>query len=239
MPNPRYYKICAIFAILGSVVALAANVVHPDLPVGVREAHALIASRADWRPTHGAIIVAAMLLSFGLAGIASACRRGGSSVERLALVSTIVGASVVAVSIGIDGFAEKAVSDAWLSAAPPQREQLLIAAMPLQLIHVGLFYVWAGIFWGVAFILYGWAILESRAFPAWFGWTAALGGLGVCIVTAAQYLQVHDSVELTLRGLLFVEILWTLASGWFLWRVAPDAAGDQRLATLLLSNKSG
>jgi len=229
MPNIRYYKICAVLVVIGSVIALAANIVHPDLPAGVREAHARIASRADWRPTHGFIIVAALLLSFGLAGVASACRRSGSVVERLALLSTIIGASVVAVSIGIDGFAEKTVSDAWLNAAPGQREQLLIAAMPLQLIHVGLFYVWAGIFWGVSFIFYGWAILESRAFPAWFGSTAALGGIGVCIVTVAQYLGPHDSVEVALRVLLFVEILWTFASGWFLWRLAPEVADPERL----------
>jgi Domain of unknown function (DUF4386) len=217
MPDARYYKTCAVFAVVGSIVALAANVIHPDLPIGVREAHALIASRGDWRITHGAIIVAALLLSYGVAGLASACERAGSGVARLALLSTIVGASVVAVSIGIDGFAEKTLSDAWAGAPAAQKAQLLIAATPLQLIHVGLFYVWAGMWWGVAFVLYGWAMLESRTFPAWYAWTAVLGGIGVCIVTVAQYLSPHDSVEIALRLLLFVEILWTFALGWFLW----------------------
>lgn len=222
MPNARYFKVCAVFAIAGSIVALVANVVHPDLPIGVRDAHALIASRADWRATHGAIILAALLLSYGLAGLALACRQRGSSIEQLALMSTIIGASVVAVSIGLDGFAEKTISDAWLNAPLAQKDQYLIAAMPLQLIHVGLFYVWGGIFWGVAFIFYGCAILESRAFPAWLGWTAVAGGVGVCGVTTAQYLSPHDTVEIAFRMLLFIEILWTLTLGWFLWRTRPD-----------------
>lgn len=220
MPNVRYYKVCAIFAVVGACVALAANVIHPDLPTDVREAHALIASHADWRVTHLAIIVAALLLSYGLAGLAFASR-SASGVERLALISTIVGTSVVAVSIGIDGFSEKTLSDAWAAAPAAQRAQYLIAATPIQLIHVGLFYVWAGIFWGFSFVLYGWAMLESRTFPAWFGWIAAVAGSLVCIVTAAQYLSPSAGMETTLRILLGVEILWTLALGWFMWRFQP------------------
>jgi hypothetical protein len=220
MPNARFYKISAICAVAGSLVALAANVIHPDLPIGVREAHALIASRSDWRVTHLAIIVAALLLSYGLAGLASACARSGSGVDRLALLTIIVGASVVAVSIGIDGFAEKTLSDAWASAPPAQQTQILVSALPIQLIHVGLFYVWGGIFWGLGFILFGWAIVDSRALPAWFGWIAFVGGVLVSIATVAQYLSPHDSVEIAFRLLLFVEILWTLALGLFMWRLS-------------------
>jgi len=168
MPNAHYYKICAVFAVAGSIVAVAANIIHPDLPIPVREAHALIASRADWRLTHLGIILAALLLSYGLSGLASACGRACSGIERLAMTSTVIGASVVAVSIGIDGFAEKMLADAWAGAPAAEQAQILTSALPIQLIHVGLFYVWAGIFWGVAFIFYGWAILESRGFPAWF-----------------------------------------------------------------------
>lgn len=187
--NAQYYRICAIFIVAGGLLALVANVIHPDLPIGVREAHALIASRADWRITHLGIIVAAMMLAYGFTGLASACARPNSSgIERLARLSIIVGASVVAVSIGIDGFAEKTLSDLWANAPAAQKVQYLIAATPIQLIHVGLFYVWAGIFWGLGFVLYGWAILDSGTFPAWLGWIAFAGGVLVCIVTAAQYL---------------------------------------------------
>ena len=207
----------------GGLLALAANAVHPDLPVGVREAHALIASRADWRITHVGIIVAALMLAYGFAGLASACARPGSSgIERVGLLSVVVGAGVVAVSIGIDGFAEKTLSDLAANAPAALKAQYLIAATPIQLIHVGLFYVWAGIFWGLGFVLYGWAILDTRQFPAWLGWSAFVGGCLVCIVTVAQYLSPHDSVEITLRLLLFVEILWTLALSWFMWRLSPS-----------------
>jgi len=220
--NAQYYRVYAIFIVAGGLLALAANVIHPDLPINVRDAHALIASRADWRVTHLAIIVTAMLLAYGFAGLTSACARPNSSgMERLALLSIVVGASVIAVSIGIDGFAEKTLSDLWANAPAAQKAEYLIAATPLQLIHVGLFYVWAGIFWGVGFVLYGRAILDSRTFPAWFGWSAVVGGVLVCIVTAAQYLSPRESVEITLRLLLFVEILWTLTLGWFMWRLSP------------------
>lgn len=220
--NAQYYRVCAIFIVAGGLLALVANVIHPDLPIGVREAHALIASRADWRVTHLGIIIAAMMLAYGFTGLTSACARTGyTGIERLALLSVIVGAGVVAVSIGIDGFAEKTLSDLWVNAPAAQKAQYLIAATPLQLIHVGLFYVWAGIFWGLGFVLYGWAILDSRTFPAWLGWSALVGGALVCIVTAAQYLSPRDSVEIALRLLLFVEILWTLTLGWFMWRLSP------------------
>lgn len=223
MANARFFRICAISVVVGAVLALVANAIHPDLPIGVREAHALIASRADWRGTHLAIILAALLLSFGFAGLTFACAGSGSGVERLALLSIIVGTSVVAVSIGIDGFAEKTLADMWSSAPPAQKAQYLTAAMPIQLIHVGLFYVWAGIFWGVSFVLYGWAMLENRLFPAWLGWVAAAGGVLVCAATAAQYLSPHDSVEISLRILLLVESLWALALGWFMWRMPSGA----------------
>lgn len=233
VPDARYYKTRALFVAAGSVIALAANAIHPDLPVAVREAHALIAARADWRVTHLAIIVAALLLSFGLSGLAVAAR-SRSGVERLALISTIVGASVVAVSIGIDGFAEKVLSDAWANGPAAQRAQDLVAATPIQLIHVGLFYIWAGIFWGVSFVLYGWAILESRTFPLWFGWAAAISGFLVCIVTAAQYVSPRDSVEITLRILLFVEILWTLVLGRFMWRLELRRSAPLRSANKIV-----
>ena len=221
--NAHYYRVCAIFIVVGGLLALAANVIHPDLPIDVREAHALIASRADWRATHLAIILAALMLAYGFTGLALACARPGSTgIERLAQLSIIVGAGVVAVSIGIDGFAEKALSDLWANAPAAHKVQYLIAATPIQLIHVGLFYVWAGIFWGLGFVLYGWAILDSHRFPAWFGWSAFVSGVLVCVVTAAQYLSPRDSVEITLRLLLFVEILWTLALGWFMWRLSPE-----------------
>ena len=223
MANARFFRICAVSIVAGAVLALVANVIHPDLPIGVRDAHALIASRGDWRGTHLAIIVAALLLAFGFAGITCACAGSGSGIGRLGLLSIAVGTSVVAVSIGIDGFAEKTLADAWASAAAAQKAPYLTASMAIQLIHVGLFYVWAGIFWGVSFILYGWAMLESRAFPAWLGWIACVGGLLVCIATAAQYLSPHDSVEISLRILLLLESLWAIALGWFMWRVPAGA----------------
>lgn len=228
-PGTTNYRLYAIFTVAGALLALVVNVVHPDLPVDVREAHALIASRADWRITHVGIIIAALLLLYGLTGFAFAARTK-SGVERMALLSLIVGASVVAVSIGIDGFAEKTLSDAWASAPAAQRAGLLVAATPIQLIHVGLFYVWAGIFWGLGFIFYGAAIVESRTFPAWLGWSAVCGGILVSIVTVSQYLGPHDSMEIALRLLLFVEIVWTMAMGWFMWRLQPQRQGTSLFA---------
>ncbi len=188
MANARFLKVCAIFIVAGATVALIANFIHPDLPIGVREAHALIASRADWRGTHLAIIIAALLLAYGFGGLTCACADRGSGIGRLALFTIGVGTAVVAVSIGIDGFAEKTLADAWANAPlGAQKAQYLTAAMPIQLIHVGLFYVWAGIFWGAGFVLCGWAMLESRTFPVWMGSIALVGGVLVCIVAASQY----------------------------------------------------
>jgi hypothetical protein len=65
MANARFVKVCALFIVAGAIVALIANVIHPDLPIGVREAHALIASRADWRATHLAMFNAALLEAYG------------------------------------------------------------------------------------------------------------------------------------------------------------------------------
>lgn len=213
-----------ICAIAGAVLAIVVNVLHPDLPIGVREAHALIASRGDWRGVHLGIIAAAMLLSYGLLAFASACGNVRSAgLERFGLLTAIVGASVIAVAIGIDGFVEKALSDAWVAAAPGQRAQYLTAAMPVQLIHVGLFYVWAGLWWGVALFFYGLAIVLGRAFPVWFGWTGVVGGACVTIAAVAQYVSPHDSVEIALRVLLFVLSLWMVLAGVFLWRGAGSA----------------
>jgi hypothetical protein len=143
--------------------------------------------------------------------------------EQFGVLTTVVAAAVVAVAIGIDGFVEKALSDAWASAPPTQKSQYLVAATPVQLIHVGLFYVWSCLYWGVPFVFYGLAILCGRAYAAWFGWIAVTVGGLLTLAAIAQYIAPHDTVEVALRVLLLVLSLWVVIAGAFLWNKQKSA----------------
>lgn len=218
MNRQRLLRLGAICAIAGAILAIAVNLIHPDLPSGIQDARAVIASRGDWRAVHIGIMLSALLLTYAFIVLAISLSTDAFGFQWLGVATTIIAASVVMVAIGLDGFADKTMADLWSSSAGAAKAQLLAAGYAVQLLHAGLFYVWAGLFFGVAYVFYGLALLQTDLYARLWGLTAIVIGTAEALTGAAQYLLMKDPLELALRAVLFLATLWILLFGRLMWR---------------------
>lgn len=211
-------------AIAGALLAIVLNIVHPDITGGVNATREVIASHSDWRATHLGIMVSCLLLTCAFMALALLiARKRTSEFQWFGIVVIAVGAAVVMVAIGIDGYADKTLADLWSRASPADRPALLAAGDAIYLVHEGLFYVWAGLFFGVAYVFYGLALMQSQTYPTRFGQIAVAVGSAETLIAAVQFLVLNDALEIALRIVLFAATLWLLALGALMWRDARQS----------------
>lgn len=221
MHTQSLLRVGAYCAIAGAVLAVLVNILHPDVQYGMNQTRAVIASRSDWRMIHLGIIISALLLTYAFTALTiSIARNSPSGFQWFGLVTTVVAAAVIMVAIGLDGFADKMLSDLWSRTPPAGRPPLLAAGYAIYLVHEGLFYIWAGLFFGVAYVFYGAALVQSEVYPKLFGQIGTIIGGAGALIGAAQYLVINDVLEVALRVVLFAATLWLLVLGAFMWRYA-------------------
>ena len=214
-------RVGAFCAIVGALLALLLNVVHPDMPFGMNETRVIIASRADWRTIHFGIIISALLLTYAFTALTiSLTPKSPFGFQWFGIVTTVVAAAVVMVAIGVDGFADKTLSDLWSHSTSAGRPPLRAAGYAIYLVHEGLFYIWAGLFFGVAYVFYGAALAQSEMYPKLFGQIGTIIGGAEALIGAAQYLVLNDALEVALRVVLLAATLWLFVLGALMWRNA-------------------
>jgi hypothetical protein len=218
-------RVGGICAIIGAALGLALNVIHPDLPVRINDARALIASQGEWRAVHIGIMVAILFLTYGFIALAISISPNALwGFQWLGVATFGIGAATCMVAIGLDGFADKTLADLWAASAGAAKSQLLSTGYAVQLLHAGLFYVWAGLLFGLAYVFYGLALLQSSLYAKLWGQTAVVIGTLQAVLGTAQYLLMNDSIELALRAVLFLTLLWTLLLGGLMLRnSAPES----------------
>jgi hypothetical protein len=215
----------AVCAIAGSLVALVANLLHPrisrfDDPVAafVRA----VSESAAWIPLHLALVASILLIAAGQFVFIRSMKEGpAEGLARLALGALLVSTPIALVTLGVDGYSQKAAADAW--AASPSAASFATAAA---VAHVswGAFMLLILTFVGVTPILIGLAATRSGAYPAVWGWGAVLFGVGAIIAGLIGFggqsglfwgLFLATSAPLT---------AWVLILGVLLWRRMPSTA---------------
>jgi hypothetical protein len=232
-PRPQrlpWHRLFGALFISGAIIGLVGNGLHPhtaDLD-GAATVHA-IAGNGAWVAIHLAIIVAILLVIGGLVGLAEEMTgTTGEPLAQLGLTAALLGGAVVTVSLAIDGFVMKALSDASVSATGTNAALALRISVALKDVDFGIWSIGMLAFFGVAFACFGGAVIASRRYPGWFGWIAVIGAAGSAV---AALLQIAASGEVQTAETLFFAsslllTLWVLAIGILMWRGHADAIVD-------------
>jgi hypothetical protein len=171
MSDRDLFRVGSASAVVGAIVALITNLIHPRLssyddPVG--EILKEVARSDAWIPIHLGLLLGTLLITLGLFAFARSMKGGAADgLARLALGALLVSAPVAVLTLAVDGYATKQVADAAGSAAG--------AAV----VHIGwaLFMALIIMFVGITPALVGLAAARSGIYPAWLGWVAVVLGL--------------------------------------------------------------
>lgn len=231
MPDRALARFGSISAITGGLLAVIVNLAHP-LTIEVATTEGLLrdiaaAGKTFWLIDHMGIAVAALLWLWGLAAIyRSIPRDPGAAWARLGFVAAVVGISVGAVLVAQE-FAIRDIAGAWSAVPETERAGVFQMASGALLVDLAMFYMFIIVFFGVAHVLYGLAILASNVFAHSLGWVAMAGGIGSLFV---GMVHVFSGASVLMTNVLFVVFsvllsLWVFMMGVALWRRSGATSG--------------
>lgn len=218
----RSTKLAGGLFIAGSLLGAVGNALHPH--VANPDSAAVIRSIADnglWVAIHLAIIVAILMVTGGLVGLADQLQgTPGHDLARLGVGAALIGGAVVTVSTSIDGFAMKALALAAEKATGSDAVAALQVATAAQSVDFGIWTIGMFVFFGISFGCLGAAVVASRRIPARYGWIAIVGAIGSTVAALLQITSVgelQDAESLFLASSLLLTI-WAFALGVRMWR---------------------
>jgi hypothetical protein len=211
-------------AIVGGVLALVGNLLHPrygDEPDF--DVYRKIAVSDRYVVSDFLLIAALIIVTAGFVAIARDSGYGSwSGYGRLA---ALVGGGIAVSQIGLEMFAFKHQTEVFARATPEDLNGSFWAANAIDHVNTALFNTWTLVFLGIAPILIAVAALQSRRASSWVSALALLGG-AICALVGIVNLGRDDQTTLEIPFLVGSLLItaWVLASGWFL--VRRDALGS-------------
>lgn len=204
-------RLGATSGIVGAFLAIIGNLLHPRLLADPIAAHTIIAQHRYWDIVHLVIILAAVCLAVFFVALASESTTApGRAWSWVGTAIALLGAAVLIVGIGIDGYAGKALANAYYAARDNERFVHLHVAEGMSLAHTGLFYVWLMLFFGAPFVAYGLAGLAEGRWKPWVSWLAIGIGSVVALVSAVAYIAPTETITGVLGILALVTTLWVI-----------------------------
>ena len=211
-------------AILGAVLAVIANLLHPRFTEvrGLSDTMQIVAENETWTPVHLAILVSFLLITFGLFASARSMKAGpAEGWSRVALGALVLSSPVALVTALVDGYVMKEVADAVAAGGGASAAAGIATAHLSWALFMGLNILYLGI----TPVAFGLAAANDAAYPAWMGWVAVLVG-GVSVVNGSFGLLLGASTAFYLiftvaSGVL---TLWVIAVGVLLSRRVPQIA---------------
>ena len=224
------FRIGAIMLVVGSILAIATNLAHPN-PHDIGDPVAqlrLISQTAYWGPVHVGIVVSGLIRLGGLVALTASFSGGYAAAwARIALAGAVVGSAASVVLFAIDGMASQRLAMAWAEALPGSLETAYRIAQSNQYVGFAVYGLWIMVFFGLTYIAYGLAVATSRDYPRWLGWVAVAGGV---VGFAIGYFQYFYGLGDLLTNRLFpacaiVLAVWTIVMGGLLWRRTTPEPG--------------
>jgi hypothetical protein len=216
-------KTGSLAAILGAVVLLVAEMLHPMTadPADPVAAFAEYAADRLWVASHLGAFFGVALMFAGLYALSRSLDAEPTGwVADLGLFVAMATLAVAAVLQAVDGIALKAMVDRWAAAPEAQKQSAFEAALAVRQIEIGIASL-SAILLGATCTLFGVALAAGARYPAWLGWFAVAGGIGTVIggvLTAfAGFSPV--AMHVTMPSSL-VLIAWMALTGVAMWRRA-------------------
>lgn len=223
MQDRTLFRMGSWAAILGGVIALVGNILHPRLDSfddPIAEEFRVIAETDSWVGIHVGILVGFLLITFGLYALARSMKGGpAEGIARIALGSLLISTPIGITALLVDGYALGAASDALI--ADPSLTALATATGEM---------AWAGFMGlvitglGITPAIFAIAVARDGGYPAWLGWGAfifALGSIGSGI--AGVFGGPSSGFFLVFSITSGVLTLWVIAVGALLGRRASGA----------------
>ena len=216
--------LAARLAVVGGVLALVGNVLHPrfDQSQSV-DVYRAVAKSGSLIPADLLILVAALLITAGGVAIGSSMFGGnGHDAARLGTAAIAVGGSIAVLEIGLETYAFRQLAKTFVSADDTNRPGAFWATSAIDHVNSAMFSTWTILFVGLGPLLIGVAMLQSRAFPSWLAGLGVVGGLG-CLVIGCLNLVREDQTALNIPFLVasLLVTAWVIAAGVWLAR-DPD-----------------
>jgi hypothetical protein len=229
MSDRTLFRLGSVAAVAGAVLALVTNAIHPrpsDYGDHVTAELRMVAGSDGWILIHLGLLAGVLLIGFGLFAVARSVKDGpAEGAARVAIGVLLVSIPVAVVQLAVDGYATKAVADAWSRATGAEQATLVAAGTAVAEVGWALFMMLALTVVGLVPIAFGWAVATSGRYPAALGWPVAVAGAGSVV---ASMLGVVGGPSATFFVLFIVTsalaTLWVLAMGIALWRRADQPA---------------
>lgn len=229
MSENTLFRVGGASAAVGALIALVANALHPrieDFTDPVASELRMISGSDAWIAIHLAILLATLLIAFGLFAVIRSLKEGpGEGAARVALGALVISAPVAVVSLAIDGYANKAVADAWAGASGGAKDAALATGTAVAEVGWGLFMMLVIMLIGITPLIGGWAVAASGQYPAVLGWPVSVVGAAAVLV-GAWGIVAGPSAGFFIAFVVTsgLATLWVLAIGVALWRRAGTAA---------------
>jgi len=219
-------RIGSVAGIVGSLLAMIGNLLHPATPIGDPEGVArTIAQSEIWVPVHLVIVVGLILMLGALVALSRSIEGGvAGALAQLGSVAAVAGVTVGVVLVIVDGVAAKHLADAWEVAPPEQAAAALRVVVAEEAINFALAALFNILFAGVTFILLGLAVAWSKEYPGWLGWVVVVAGVGSVPVGLVQA-YTGESIGFTrIATIIFPTIitLWVVGMSVLVWRKAKS-----------------
>src|SRR5918994_2254479 len=216
------FRIGAVAGIVGSLLAMVGNLLHPATPTGNPESVArTIAQSERWVLVHLVIVVGLILMLGALVALSRSIEGGlPGALSQLGYVAAVAGVTVGVVVVIVDGVAAKYLADAWEVAPPDQAAAALRVVLAEEAINFAVAALFNILFAGVTFILLGLAVAWSGEYPRWLGWVAVVAGIGSVPVGLVQAYTGESNEFTRIATIIFPTIitLWVVVMSVLLWR---------------------
>src|SRR5215216_2870906 len=224
------FRIGAVAGIVGALLAMVGNLLHPATPIGDPEGVArTIAQSQRWVLVHLVIVVGLILMLGALIALSRSIEGGlAGALAQLGSVAAVAGVTVGVVLLIVDGVAAKHLADAWEAAPPDQAAAALRVVLAEEAINFALAALFNILFAGVTFILLGLAVAWSGEYPGWLGWVVVVAGVGSVLVGLVQA-YTGESIGFTrIATIIFPTIitLWVARMSVLVWQKASSSSGE-------------
>jgi hypothetical protein len=210
-------KIGGWAAVVGSLLGMVGNLLHPQTPIGDPFGTAdVIAGSGSWISLHLIILLGIFLMLLGMYALFRSIT--GTLPRVLAefgMLSAVVGVTIGLVLVIMDGVGARQLAEEWVLASPDQQATALRIVEANEIVNFSLASLFNLVFAGATFLLFGLAVAIGDDYPTWFGWVAVAAGtlsIGAGLVQAFAGEPTGVSRTLTIIGPTVITI-WLLALG--------------------------